>query len=55
MAQQIQLRNDTTAGWEYANPVLAQAEVGVDTTLIDLYSKSAVRRLITNKNIAARH
>jgi len=33
MAQQIQLRNDTTAGWEYANPVLAQAEVGVDTTL----------------------
>jgi len=33
MAQQIQLRNDTTAGWEYANPVLAQAEIGVDTTL----------------------
>lgn len=33
MAQQIQLRNDTTAGWAYANPVLAQAEIGVDTTL----------------------
>jgi hypothetical protein len=33
MAQQIQLRNDTTAGWAYANPVLTQAEVGVDTTL----------------------
>jgi hypothetical protein len=33
MAQQIQLRNDTTAGWEYANPVLAQAEIGIDTTL----------------------
>jgi hypothetical protein len=33
MAQQIQLRNDTTAGWAYANPVLTQAEIGVDTTL----------------------
>jgi hypothetical protein len=33
MAQQIQLRNDSTAGWAADNPVLAQAEVGVDTTL----------------------
>jgi hypothetical protein len=32
MAQQIQLRNDSTAGWAAENPILAQAEVGVDTT-----------------------
>jgi hypothetical protein len=33
MAQQIQLRNDSTAGWAADNPVLAQGEIGVDTTL----------------------
>lgn len=33
MAQQIQLRNDSTTAWETENPVLAQAEIGVDTTL----------------------
>jgi hypothetical protein len=33
MAQQIQLRNDSTAAWAEENPVLAQAEIGVDTTL----------------------
>jgi hypothetical protein len=33
MAQQIQLRNDSTLAWEAENPVLAQAEIGVDTTL----------------------
>ena len=33
MAQQIQLRNDITANWASANPVLARGEVGVDTTL----------------------
>jgi hypothetical protein len=33
MAQQIQLRNDNTAQWEYINPVLAVGEIGVDTTL----------------------
>jgi hypothetical protein len=32
MAQQIQLRNDSTTAWETENPVLAQAEIGVDTT-----------------------
>ena len=32
MAQQIQLRNDSTAAWEAENPVLAQAEIGVNTT-----------------------
>ena len=32
MAQQIQLRNDSTTAWEAENPVLAQAEIGVDTT-----------------------
>jgi hypothetical protein len=32
MAQQIQLRNDSAAAWEAENPVLAQAEVGVNTT-----------------------
>jgi len=31
MAQQIQLRRDTAANWTSANPVLAQAEVGVET------------------------
>ena len=33
MAQQIQLRNDSTVAWAEENPVLAQAEIGVDTTL----------------------
>ena len=33
MAQQIQLRNDSTAGWAADNPTLAQGEIGVDTTL----------------------
>lgn len=32
MAQQIQIRNDTTAGWETSNPILAQGEFGVNTT-----------------------
>jgi hypothetical protein len=32
MAQQIQLRNDSAAAWEAENPILAQAEVGVNTT-----------------------
>ena len=31
MAVQIQLRNDTAANWTSANPVLAQAEVGLET------------------------
>ena len=36
MAVQIQLRNDTSANWASANPVLAQGEVGVenDTALL---------------------
>lgn len=29
----IQLRRDTTANWASANPVLAEGEVGIDTTL----------------------
>jgi hypothetical protein len=33
MAQRIQLRNDTTVAWEASDPILAQGEVGVDTTL----------------------
>jgi hypothetical protein len=33
MAQQIQLRNDSTAAWAEENPVLAQGEFGVDITL----------------------
>jgi hypothetical protein len=33
MAQQIQLRNDSTLAWEEENPILAQGEFGVDTTL----------------------
>jgi hypothetical protein len=33
MAQQIQLRNDSTAGWSSENPILAQGEIGIDTTL----------------------
>ena len=33
MAQQIQLRNDSTANWASENPTLAQGEIGVDTTL----------------------
>jgi hypothetical protein len=32
MAQQIQLRNDSTLAWEAENPILAQAEIGVNTT-----------------------
>jgi hypothetical protein len=32
MAQQIQLRNDSTTGWDSANPVLAQGEIGINTT-----------------------
>ena len=32
MAQQIQLRNDTTAGWASSNPTLAQGEFGINTT-----------------------
>lgn len=31
MAVQIQLRNDTAANWESADPTLAQGEVGVET------------------------
>lgn len=31
MAITIQLRNDTTANWNASNPILAQAEIGVDT------------------------
>jgi hypothetical protein len=31
MAVQIQLRNDTAANWAAANPVLALAEMGVET------------------------
>lgn len=31
MAVQIQLRNDTSANWTSANPVLAQGEIGIET------------------------
>lgn len=31
MAQKIQLRRDTTANWTAANPILALAEIGVET------------------------
>lgn len=31
MAVQIQLRRDTTANWTSANPILASAEIGVET------------------------
>jgi hypothetical protein len=30
MAVQIQLRNDTAANWQSANPLLAQGEIGVE-------------------------
>ena len=33
MAQRIQLRNDSTVAWSASDPILAQGEVGVDTTL----------------------
>ena len=32
MATQFKLRRDTAANWSSANPVLAQGELGVDTT-----------------------
>ncbi len=31
MAVQIQLRNDTAAGWTAANPILAIGEMGIET------------------------
>lgn len=31
MAVQIQLRNDTSANWTSADPVLAQGEMGIET------------------------
>jgi hypothetical protein len=31
MAIQIQLRNDTSANWTSANPILAQGEIGLET------------------------
>ncbi len=31
MAVQIQLRNDTAAGWTAANPILAIGEMGLET------------------------
>lgn len=33
MAVRLNLRHDTTANWTSSNPVLAQGEIGVDTTL----------------------
>lgn len=33
MASKIQLRRDTTANWESADPVLSEGEIGWDTTL----------------------
>lgn len=33
MAQQIQLRRDTSANWASIDPILAEGEMGVDTTL----------------------
>ena len=33
MAQQIQIRHDTTANWALIDPVLVVGEMGVDTTL----------------------
>lgn len=33
MAVKLQLRRDTTANWSANNPVLAEGEIGVDTTL----------------------
>lgn len=32
MSVQIQFRRDTTAAWSSVNPILAQGEVGLDTT-----------------------
>ena len=31
MAVQIQLRNDTSANWTSADPILAQGEMGIET------------------------
>lgn len=31
MAVQIQFRNDTSANWTTANPILAQGELGLET------------------------
>lgn len=31
MAVQIQLRNDTSANWTSADPILAQGEMGLET------------------------
>jgi hypothetical protein len=36
MTQQIQLRRGTTTEWSNANPRLAEAEVGVDTSLVKM-------------------
>ena len=33
MSTQIQIRRDTTANWESVNPVLADGEIGYDTTV----------------------
>jgi hypothetical protein len=33
MAVKIQLRRDTSANWSASNPVLAEGEIGIDTTL----------------------
>jgi hypothetical protein len=33
MAVKLQLRRDTTANWSASNPVLAEGEIGIDTTL----------------------
>lgn len=33
MAVKLQLRRDTSASWSASNPILAEGEVGVDTTL----------------------
>jgi len=32
VSTQIQIRRDTTANWENVNPVLADGEIGYDTT-----------------------
>jgi hypothetical protein len=33
MAVKLQLRRDTTANWSASNPILAEGEVGIDTTV----------------------
>jgi hypothetical protein len=33
MAVKLQLRRDTTANWSASNPILAEGEIGIDTTL----------------------